>query len=1079
MPSIINLLIVIALMVVPFVLGSYFANRLRMPDFGWKIGLILWTLFSSVVILAMYWPPKLGIDLSGGMILIYEVDQSQKKPGQIVDMDKLITAVARRVNPVGIKEITIRKYGQEQVQIVIPDVDEATANRIADMVSQVGTLEFRILANTHDNKTLVERALGEPTKTVLKDSEGNIEAWWVPIREGHENDPSFMDKDIARRTRVQGKKKINEVLVLKDNYDVTGDFLESAKVGMDQSGKPDVDFIFNSKGGKLFGRLTGENKPDEVTGYKRKLGIILDGELSSAPGINSQIFDRGMIEGNFTRESAEQQVEVLNAGALPATLSKEPVSRLYSGPTLGSDTIRKSTHALLIASILVPLFMLWYYRFSGVVADLVLVLNILMLLAIMITVKATFTLSGFAALALTVGMAVDNNVLVFERLREELARGAALRMAIRNAFQRAGATIIDCNITHLIAAIVLYVIGNEQIKGFALTLLLGVSISMFTSVFVARVIFDISEKHRWITELKMHHLIGHTSIDFMGLFIYCAIFSIVITVLGLAVAFWRGVGLFDIDFTGGVSVQTLFNNPQDIADIRATLEKMPDVFPDVTISEVRFGDEKENLRFEVNTSNASIDNVKDQLNKIYKGKLVINELNVSNISLIKPQEPAKELIQEQPPAETPAEKINPAATPAQPAAEPAAQPATQPAEPKQPSEKTSSSLRRARSSSLMAVVSVMPLLFGQVEAPAAQPATPPATTQQADVPQQPSAPAKTDQPQTTQSPSAEKPSAEKSAEEKPAAQSPSVIATPPSSTAQQTTPAVEQSAAQISDPFLGGTQAQLSFSQKLDHESVEELLKNALKLLKIEARDVPLEIRNDEYVEGNRASYRDWTVRIGLPPEKVQAALDQIKTTLAEKPFFPASNAIGGAVATSTRYQAFYALVASWLLIILYLWIRFQGVAFGVAAVLSLIHDVLVMLGAIAFSLYLAPYFGWLYIDPFKINLPIIAAFLTIIGYSVNDTIVVFDRIREVRGKDPKLTRKMVNVSTNQTLSRTLLTSLTVFIVVVVLYFFGGQALRGFSFALIVGVITGTYSSIYVAAPTLLWLVGKGKMPKE
>jgi SecD/SecF fusion protein len=180
-------------------------------------------------------------------------------------------------------------------------------------------------------------------------------------------------------------------------------------------------------------------------------------------------------------------------------------------------------------------------------------------------------------------------------------------------------------------------------------------------------------------------------------------------------------------------------------------------------------------------------------------------------------------------------------------------------------------------------------------------------------------------------------------------------------------------------------------------------------------------------------------------------------------------------VATNTQYLAFYALVASWALIILYLWIRFQGVAFGLAAVIALIHDVLIMLGAIAFSYYLAPYFGWLLIDPFKVNLPIIAAFLTIIGYSVNDTIVVFDRIREVRGKDPNMTPEMINLSINQTMSRTILTSLTVFMVVVVLYFFGGQALRGFSFALIVGVVTGTYSSIYVAAPILLWLIGRGK----
>ena len=173
--------------------------------------------------------------------------------------------------------------------------------------------------------------------------------------------------------------------------------------------------------------------------------------------------------------------------------------------------------------------------------------------------------------------------------------------------------------------------------------------------------------------------------------------------------------------------------------------------------------------------------------------------------------------------------------------------------------------------------------------------------------------------------------------------------------------------------------------------------------------------------------------------------------------------------------MAIYALVSSWVCIIIYLWVRFQGVAFGLAAVVALIHDVFVMLGAIAISIYVAPFLGFLMVEPFKINLPIVAAFLTIIGYSVNDTIVVFDRIREVRGKDPSLTRKMVNDSTNQTLSRTLLTSFTVFLVVMVLYFFGGEAMHGFAFALIVGVATGTYSSIYVAAPILLWLVGKHK----
>ena len=183
-----------------------------------------------------------------------------------------------------------------------------------------------------------------------------------------------------------------------------------------------------------------------------------------------------------------------------------------------------------------------------------------MLVALMILFKAPFTLPALAGLALTVGMEVDNNVLIYERLREELAHGAALRMAIRNAFHRVGVVIIDANITHLIAATVLYSVGTEQIKGFAVTFWLGAVLSIWATMFVARVIFEVAERRRWIQQLNMMQWIGHTKIDFMAWFPACATFSVVITVLGLVIAVVRGQGLFDIDFTGGVSVQTVFQD---------------------------------------------------------------------------------------------------------------------------------------------------------------------------------------------------------------------------------------------------------------------------------------------------------------------------------------------------------------------------------------------------------------------------------------------------------------------------------------------------------------------------------------
>ncbi len=612
-----------------FFLGGYLGKKLRMPDHGWKIGVCLFSLLASVVVLLMGPPLKLGIDLSGGVILVYEVDQTTKKPGDVVDMDKLVAAVARRVNPGGQKEVTIRKYGVEQIEIVVPEVEEAEVQRIERIISRTGNLEFRILANNHTNKEIIERALAEPGKMQVLDASGNLLAWWVPVK------PEEADKvnypEVARRTRKVGVHDVTEILVVNDIYNVNGGYLTQAATSTDDKGQPCVNFTFNGTGGQLFGELTGNHLPDKLTDFSYKLGIILDGEMYSAPALRSTIYDHGQITGSFTAQAVQELVNVLNAGSLPAALTKEPISKLYSGPTLGRDTINKSTHAMIISSILVPLFMLWYYRFSGVVANIALVLNMLMLFGVMLTIKAAFTLTGFAGLALTVGMAVDNNVLVFERLREELDRGATVRMAIRNAFHRAGATIIDCNLTHMIAATVLYMIGSDQVKGFAVTLWLGVATSMYTSVFVARVIFDIAEKRQWITKVKMLRVIGHTNIDFMGWFPYCLTASILITVAAIVMSFYRGEGLFDIDFTGGISVQALFDKPQDTSTVR---DRLANRLRDVAVSDVHIENEPQGLRFEINTSESDMEKVKSVLSQAFGNELARNAVAFAKPTII-------------------------------------------------------------------------------------------------------------------------------------------------------------------------------------------------------------------------------------------------------------------------------------------------------------------------------------------------------------------------------------------------------------------------------------------------------------
>ena len=939
MPWPVILLIVVALLTVPFIFGGYVARKFRMPDYGWKIGLVLCTLACGIVINVFAWPPKLGADLSGGVVLVYEVDQDKKTEDKKLtgnEMERLIAAVSRRVNPGGVKDVTIRQYGVEQIEIIIPYVDEDEAKRIESDVSRAGTLEFRILANTRDHKPLIARAKAENTK-IIKDSEGNELGRWVPVDPGQV--ASFDYPEIARRTRRVGENEITEILVVKDEFDVTGGYLTQSTPGVDRRGQPCVNFTFNSAGGHLFRRLTSSNLPDKVQNFTRKLGIILDGSLYSAPAIQDVISNRGEISGSFTNEEVKSLVNVLNAGALPTALAKEPISRRMTGPTLGRDTIVRGSYAITASMIIVLLFMLFYYRFCGIIACLALIMNLVLILAVMITVKSAFTLYGIAGLVLTIGMSVDANVLIFERIREEMDRGAALRMAIRNGFGRATTAIVDANVTTLIVATVLWTIGTEQLKGFAVILWLGVVMSMYTAIFCSRVVFDIAERRRWITKLRMMRIIGKTDIDFVGMRRLAAAVSLLVIVVGLAGVTARGIGLLDIDFTGGVSVEVLFKKPQNIAEIREKLSGLPDL----AVSNVQIQSEPENIRFVINTSQQEIRD-ENETKKIKHTAIGYVEKHLHDVFLDKLDSNSFTM--------------------------------TEPVEIKQAGSET-----------------------------------------------------------------------KESAAEKPAGETP----TEPNHV----------------DPFVGGSLIKLTFDQKVGHDTLEEMF--AVHYGSPAA--VPLlELSNPGYQEGGSTSYKTWDVKVALAPDEAKTTLESIKTTLENTPLFPSSNLIGGKVAGSMRTLAVTALMVSLLCIVGYLWIRFQRAAFGLAAVIALVHDVLITLGAIALSAYIAPYLGVLLVDPFKISLAVLAAFLTIIGYSLNDTIVVFDRIREVRGKAPHLTGDMINTSINQTLSRTLLTSLTTLIVVVILYVFGGQGIHAFAFALVIGVLVGTYSSVFVASPVLLWM---------
>jgi len=1118
---------IVALFVVPFMLGTYLAKRLRMPDYGWRMGVILWSLASAIVVVYFGWPPKLGIDLSGGVILVYEVDQEKKEePGKALsssDMEQLIAAIKKRVDPGGVKEVTIRQYGAEQIEVIIPNVDASEAKLIKQRISREGSLEFRILANPHDHQSLIDRARLEENARVLTDSQNQRVAWWVPVAQGKEqNFESYIASGEAEaRTRQRGDREVLEILVVQDPYNVTGNYLRSAQSSFDsRTGNPAVSFRLDAEGAARFYALTSENRPDEAQGITRKLGIILDDNLQSAPALQSAIRDEGQITGLDDQEEVRETVAVLNAGGLPTSLRKEPLSELVTGPTLGQDTINRGKWAIIVSMVIVLIFMLVYYRFAGIVACLALVANLVLILAVMITINAAFTLPGLAGLVLTVGMAVDANVLIFERIREELARGAALRMAIRNGFARATTTIVDANLTTLITATILYIIGTDQVKGFAVTLWLGVVLSMYTAIFCSRVVFDVAERRRWLTELKMLRLLGTTNIDFLSRRYAAGAISVLVILAGLAGVVTRGKGLLDIDFTGGVAVEVVFDedHPQRVRDLRKELE---DDLPDLAVSDLQYENEPPGLRFRINTSQPELD-------ESAKRKLAADALR-AQLDAVPGAGPAAnrtstiEEFQEQfdTVMDTDVESLErrQARAGLRTLTEKAFARASDPQAAAKAVEKVEAAVDKALMSATEVVERRLQEIFGRKlahntmttgelslvqAAPAAE--TPsvdeadkaapaeervpaePETDQgarndlpphslvamagpgaalllaQAEQPEGEPAPANGGEPEAAEEPEAAAETEELTSEEGEEGEAETVVKPQTAGTEA----AVEE--APIPDPFAGGTKAELTFAQPVTYDELRELF---VQQFGSEASLPRLQLTNAEYEPGDSKAYTNWTLKIGLPPEEARGPVEAIQAKVEGTPYFPSSNSIGGKVASDTRNKAITALIASLACIVGYLWIRFQRVVFGLAAVIALVHDVLVTLGMIALSFWISKLPGVeevLLIDPFKIGLPALAAFLTIIGYSLNDTIVVFDRIREVRGKDPKLTEDMVNTSINQTLARTLLTSLTTLMVVTILYFGGGQGIHGFAFALVIGVIVGTYSSVFVASPSLVWM---------
>ncbi|HBL19113.1 MAG: protein-export membrane protein SecD [Elusimicrobia bacterium GWA2_69_24] len=406
---------------------------------------------------------NLGLDLKGGTHLLMELEVEKLPPGSdmMEALGRAMEIIRNRVDQLGIAEPLITRQGERWIVVQLPGIKNSQMAK--EVVGQTALLEFRMVDSSQGAQQASQKIyeLGDPFAT------GTISTAAAAL--------------LPKDTRLfRGRE--SSYYILRDTVPVTGAQLDSARVETGGDGLPIVAFKFKPDGAKVFGDLTSAN-------VGQNMAIVLDGVVQSAPVIRSPIRGgSGIIEGNFTMEEARKLSIVLRAGALPAPL--RIIEERTVGATLGDDSIRQGLTACWVGCLIVFIFMIVYYKVGGIFADVAMVLNVIFTMALMAYFGATLTLPGIAGLALTVGMAIDANVLILERMREELRLGKPMRIAMDAGYDKAFSAILDSNVTTLVAALFLFQFGTGPVKGFAVTLTLGLLCSMFTAIVATRLMFQ-------------------------------------------------------------------------------------------------------------------------------------------------------------------------------------------------------------------------------------------------------------------------------------------------------------------------------------------------------------------------------------------------------------------------------------------------------------------------------------------------------------------------------------------------------------------------------------------------------------
>ncbi len=739
--------------------------------------------------------------------------------------------------------------------------------------------------------------------------------------------------------------------------------LADASTTTDNTGFPAVAFRLNAMGGSKMSALTGNNQD-------RQMAIVLDERVYSAPNIKARIHESGIITGRFNQTELNYLIRTLKAGSLKGKLSEQPIEERTFSPSMGEENRRKGLDAAVDASIAVAIFMMIYYFFSGGVAVSALFANVVIILGVLSMRQATFTLPGIAGIVLTIGMCVDANVLIFERIREELGAGRDMGAALRLGYEKAFSSIIDGNLTNLIICFILYYTSSSEIRGFAVTLGIGIVSTLFTALFMTRAIFDLHHRVAGRKPFKMlpmvvpavHRMLS-PNINWIAKRKLLFALSVAAVAGGLLMTFSRGVDQLDIEFRAGTEV---------VFDLKAD-------------------------------SAMGRDEVVDRLRKISASSEGLRDLASATVVAVGEVKPDFAATSYSVVTTLADEKI------------------------------VADAVRQAFAGALVVDPKIE---FG-------------------------------------------------------AAKQDAVSGAPVFAIDRANLGAVigrNDVAVEVPD-FVGGVAMVLDDLHAGESAGVTlEQVQDRVRKMRLQPDQRHAQFRKTEVVglerlEGDRFA----TVAVivvdpqvgyyddqGAPTRLASEEWSLVRSAMArEKSLSKVSN-FTPTIARTLRDNAIVAVILGFLAIVVYIWFRFGSLRYGLAAILALIHDVAITMGLVALAgvLHGSAIGDLLMLTPMKINMAMIAALLTIIGYSLNDTIVLFDRIRENRGKLAMASVGTVNDSINQVISRTALTSFTTFLAVAFMYVFGGEGVHGFSFAMVVGVVVGTYSSVAIAAPLVLAMGG-------